>query len=76
MHVFMNNSYIKEKLQYDIYIGGMKENIQQLSRTDRRNSLFSDKCMYALTRNTPVILSLWTEVTDLNHSATQELTLK
>ena len=72
----MNNSYIKEKLQYDIYIGGMKENIQQLSRTDRRNSLFSDKCMDALTRNTPVMLSLWTEVTDLNHSVTQELTLK
>ena len=72
----MNNSYIKEKLQYDIYIGGMKENIQQLSRTDGRNSLFSDKCMDALTRNTPVMLSLWTEVTDLNHSVTQELTLK
>jgi hypothetical protein len=71
----MNNSYIKEKLQYDIYIGGIKENVQQLSRTDRRNSLFSDKFMDALTRNTPVMLSLWTEVTDLNHSATQELTV-
>ena len=72
----MNNSYKKEKLQYDIYIGGIKENVQQLSRTDGRNSLFSDKCIDALTRNTPVMLSLWTEVTDLNHSATQELTLK
>ena len=70
MHVFMNNSYIKEKLQYDIYIGGIKENAQQLSRTDRLNSLFSDKCMNALARNTPVMLSLWTEVTDLNHSVT------
>ena len=76
MHVFMNNSYIKEKLQYDIYIGGIKENVQPLSRTDRRNSLFSDKCMDALTRKTPVMLSLWTEVTDLNHSATEALTLK
>ena len=54
----------------------MNENVQQLSRTDRRNSLFSDKCMDALARNTPVMLSLSTEVTDLNHSATQELTLK
>ena len=76
MHVLMNNSYIKEKLQYDIYIGGIKDNAQQLSRTDRLNSLFSDKCMDALARNTPVMLSLWTEVTDLNHSVTQELTLK
>jgi hypothetical protein len=30
MHVFMNNSYIKETLQYDICIGGIKENAQQL----------------------------------------------
>ena len=76
MHVFMNNRYKKEKLQYDIYICGIKENVQQLSRTDRRNSLFSDKCMDALTRKTPVMLSLWTEVTELNNSVTQELTLK
>ena len=55
MHVFMNNSYIKEKLQFDIYIGVMTENVQQLSRTDRRNSLFSDKCMDALARKTPVM---------------------
>ena len=71
----MNNSYINKKLHYDIYIGGIKENVQQLSRTDRRNSLFSGKCMDALTRNTPVMLSLWTEGTNMNHSATQELTL-
>ena len=76
MHVFMNNRQIKEKLQYDRYIGGIKENVQQLSRTDRRNSLFSDRCMDTLTRKTPVMLSLWTEVTELNHSVTQELTLK
>jgi hypothetical protein len=54
----------------------MKENVQQLSRTDRRNSLFSDKWMNALTRKTPVMLSLWTEATDLNHSATEALILK
>ena len=76
MHVFMNNSYIKEKLQYDIYIGGIKENVQQLSRTDRRNSLFSDKWMNALTRKTLIMLNLWTEVTYLNHSTIQDLTLK
>jgi hypothetical protein len=58
MHVFMNNRYKKEKLQYDGYICGIKENVQQLSRTDRRNSLFSDKCMDALARKTPVMLSL------------------
>jgi hypothetical protein len=28
------------------------------------------------TRKTLIMLSLWTEVTDLNHSATQEITLK
>jgi hypothetical protein len=39
-------------------------------------NLFSDKCMDALTRQTPIMLSLWIEVTDLNHSATQALTLK
>ena len=72
----MNNRYKKEKLQYDRYICGIKENVQQLSRTDRRNSLFSDKCMDALTRKTPVMLGLWTEVTELSHSVTQELTLK
>ena len=76
MHVFMNKSYIKEKLQHDRYIGGIKENVQQLSITDRRNSLFSDKCMDALASKTPVMLSLWREVTDLNHSATEALTLK
>jgi hypothetical protein len=54
----MNNRYKKEKLQYDGYICGIKENVQQLSRTDRRNSLFSDKCMDALARKTPVMLSL------------------
>jgi hypothetical protein len=39
-------------------------------------TLFSDKCMDALTRKTLIMLSLWTEVTDLNPSATQALTLK
>jgi hypothetical protein len=39
-------------------------------------TLFSDKCMDALTRKTLIMLSLWTEVTDLNPSATQTLTLK
>ena len=37
---------------------------------------YSYKCMDALTRKTLIMLSLWTEVTDLNHSATQDLTLK
>ena len=32
--------------------------------------------MDALTRKTPVMLGLWTEVTELSHSVTQELTLK
>jgi hypothetical protein len=41
-----------------------------MHNSDRLNSLFSDKCMDALARNTPVMLSLWTEVTDLNHSVT------
>ena len=35
---------------------------------------YSYKCMDALTRKTLIMLSLWTEVTDLNHSATQLLT--
>ena len=39
-------------------------------------TLFSNKCMDALTRKTLIMLSLWTEVTDLSHSATQALTLK
>jgi hypothetical protein len=36
-------------------------------------TLFSDQWMNALTRKTPVMLSLWTEATDLNHSATEAL---
>ena len=39
-------------------------------------TLFSDQWMNALTRKTPVMLSLWTEATDLNHSATEALILK
>ena len=35
---------------------------------------YSDKCMDTLARKTLIMLSIWTEVTDLNHSATQEFT--